>query len=115
VRVIGGLAVLAALVLIAGCGPHGLSTAPPPPRACVDAWISSFRGEPDGAFGEPPLRSCGSLAEYYWGERAAYELEGMNTDRIAEGLCTTGRFADTPVCRELRAKPPKELPSPTAP
>lgn len=58
--------------------------------------------------------ACRSLEEFADGAQAAHagDLGGTNPKLIAEGLCATGRFNETPICGQLGMTPPPATPTP---
>jgi hypothetical protein len=60
------------------------------------------------------MRACRSLEEFYAGDKAAHagELGDIDPKLIAQDFCATGRFNDTPICRQLGITPAAGSPMP---
>lgn len=60
------------------------------------------------------MRVCGSLEDFVEGAQAAhFASDPVSTKQIAEGLCATGRFTETPICGQLGITPPPVTPTPS--
>jgi len=105
------LAVSVVVVAVAACTPtlrpaaSTLSATPSP--ACVDALRTALASPSDRSLAEAPIVACRSLEEFV----AAYAVtQGATADDptaklTAQGICETGRFNNTPICRQLGVTP----------
>ncbi len=109
------LAVTAAAASLVACTPTlrpapSSSPATPAP-ACVDAWEAALATPGDRSLAEAPIVACRSLEEV----AAAYAVTHGATaydpsaKLEAQAACETGRYDDTPICRQLVG-----IPSPTS-
>lgn len=105
------LAVTAAAASLVACTPTlrpapSSSPATPSP-ACVDAWEAALASPGDRSPAEAPIVACRSLEE----SAAAYAvMHGTTADDpsaklAAQAACETGRYDDTPICRQLGVTP----------
>lgn len=108
---LGPLAAAAVVASVVACTPTlrlAPSTLPATPSpACVDAWAAALASPDDRSLAEAPIAACRSLEEFV----AAYAVtHGAKADDpaaklAAQGACETGRFNDTPICRQLGITP----------
>ena len=117
-RIMARLALLATPALVAACtcclAPAPSAPLSTPSTACAEAWVRSLARPSDSAAVEAPMRACRSLDDFYYGAQAARggDLGDTNPKLIAEGLCATDRFNDTPICGQLGITPPPATPTP---
>jgi hypothetical protein len=102
VRAVARLALLVTLLLLAGCTCCARPASGPArtlPTDFVDAWVAALASPSGDIAIEAPMRVCGSLDDFVEGAQAAhFASDPVCTKLIAEGLCATGRFNDTPTC-----------------
>jgi hypothetical protein len=110
-RAMARLAVSAVVASLVACTPtlHPAPPAPPatPSPACVDAWDAMLASPGDRALAEAPVVACRSLEEFVAAYAATHgaAADDPTAKLAAQSACETGRFNDTPICRQLGIAP----------
>ncbi len=107
------VAMVAAAVLLVGCGATPSPSATPSP-ACLREWDSYVAAGIDGVWTtspDGPMRACGSLREFiggfvttYHGPKPVVGFEGW-ARVLAESECSTGNFSETLICKQVGITP----------
>jgi hypothetical protein len=120
VRSLRAATLVLAMALLAACTPS-LRPAPStvlatPSTACVDAWLTAQATPSDQSALDATMRACRSLEEFAAGDAAARAggNGGIDPKVIAQLACASGRFNDTPICRQLGIAPSGSPASPGA-